>query len=111
MDIQLQAIKGNIVVTLAGRWDSKTSPDVEAQLLPVIQPGSCILLDLTGVSYMSSSGLRTLLILYRSVTEGQGRIVLAGLSERLQDTMLITGFLHHFTVYDTVENGLAALAS
>jgi anti-sigma B factor antagonist len=109
MDISLETRDGVTVARLVGRWDANTAPDIEAAIMPQIGPGCRVLLDLTGVPYMSSAGLRTLLLLYRGVEDNQGRIALAGLGERLRDTMAVTGFLHHFDLYDTVADGLAAL--
>ena len=58
---------------------------------------------------MSSAGLRMLLSTYRQVTSKNGRIVLVGLSEEIQDTMSVTGFLKFFTICTTLESGLATL--
>ncbi|MBN2304432.1 MAG: STAS domain-containing protein [Anaerolineae bacterium] len=111
MDISQEIYDPVIVIHLTGRWDAKTAPNVEDVVSAHIAPECCILLDLAGVDYMSSAGLRTLLLMYRGVNEVGGCIALSGLSDRLQDTMSITGFLHHFDCYGTVEDGLAALRS
>ena len=58
---------------------------------------------------MSSAGLRMLLQLHRQTSSTGGRIILAGLSEELVDTMSATGFLASFSTYETVEAALAAL--
>ena len=65
---------------------------------------------MSGVSYISSIGLRALLLLHRETANQHGRIVLTGLSEMIHDTMFITGFLEFFEAYETYEQGLAALA-
>jgi len=58
---------------------------------------------------MSSAGLRMLLKLYRSVTGDSGQLVLAGISEEIQDTMEVTGFLQFFTTCSSLEEGLKKL--
>ena len=66
---------------------------------------------MSGVSYISSAGLRALLMLYRQMTANDGRVVLAGLTENIKDVMMVTGFLEFFDDYDTLQDGLAALQS
>ena len=109
MDIQTRQVNGIMVVALAGEMDGRTATIVQEQLLPLAQPGCKILLDMSGVTYMSSAGLRLLLLLYRQIASNDGRVVLTGLRESIQDTMLITGFLDFFVAYRTLEEGLAAL--
>ena len=97
------------VVELSGELDANTSPVAQQQILPLATPGSRILLEMSGVSFMSSAGLRLILSMYRQVSAQNGTIALAGLSEDLKDTMSMTGFLSFFTVYDTSESGVRAL--
>jgi anti-sigma B factor antagonist len=97
------------LVTLSGELDANTSPVAQQQILPLAIEGGRILLDMAGVAFMSSAGLRMLLTTYREVVERHGKIALAGLSDDLKDTMSATGFLSFFTVHDDVETGLLAL--
>lgn len=105
----VKTVEQATVVELAGRIDSQTAPEVQRQIFPLIQTGSKIILDMTRVTYMSSAGLRMLAATYQHISDHDGRIVLVGLSERIQDTMSITGFLRYFTICETLPIGLAAL--
>ncbi|HEX3052243.1 MAG TPA: STAS domain-containing protein [Aggregatilineaceae bacterium] len=109
MNIAVQTQQEITMVELTGRWDSNSASEVENLILPLVQPSSCILLDLSAVTYLSSAGLRSLLLIYRRIRDYACPIVLVGLSESLKDVMSITGFLPHFRVYDTAAEGLAAL--
>jgi len=109
MEFQISEAGAVTIVALNGDLDGQTATAVQAQLLPLIHPQCQILLDMRGVPYISSVGLRALLLLYRKTVSVGGRIVLCGLSEMLHDTMLITGFLDFFEAYGTVEEGLQAL--
>ena len=60
------------------------------------------------VHYMSSAGLRMLLVVYRTVSGQGGKVVLTGLSQDLEDTMSLTGFLDFFDHFESVDAGLAA---
>lgn len=97
------------IVDLAGDIDGNTASTVQAQVLPLAASSSRILLNMTKVPYMSSAGLRMLLSVYRQVAAQDGQVVLVGLSEEIQDTMSITGFLDFFTTRNTLEGGCEAL--
>ena len=109
MEINIKTIEEVKVANLTGDIDANTAPSVTEQVLPLAEPGSKILLDMTKVPYMSSAGLRMLLSLYRQTTAKEGKLVLVGLSEDIQDTMSVTGFLDFFTTCETIEEGLAKL--
>jgi anti-sigma B factor antagonist len=104
-----KTIKEVAIVELTGDIDASTAPKIQAQVLPLIESNKKILLDLSDVAYMSSAGLRVLLSLYRQTTAKNGNLVLVGLSEDIEDTMSVTGFLNLFTVCKTLDLGLAAL--
>jgi len=108
MEINIKQVEGITVVELDGRIDGRTAPQVEVEITPLIKPGCKIVLDMTRVDYMSSAGLRTLIMAQRDVSGG-GQLALAGLVERVWDIMSITGFLPFFTTYESVEQALAAL--
>ena len=109
MDINVKTAGPATVVEIVGDIDGKTAPQVQTQVLPLVQPGRRILMDMTQVDYMSSAGLRMLLSTHRTASGTQVRVVLAGLSEEIQDTMAATGFIGFFTLYDTVGAALEGL--
>lgn len=111
MEIGIREEGGVPVAAIAGEIDGKTAPQAQAQLMPVIERAGRVLMDMTGVSYMSSAGLRILLLLYRQATARDGKVVLVGLTDQIRDTMAMTGFLKYFMVCGSVEEGLEALGS
>lgn len=109
MEIDIQALEEVTLVGIAGDVDGNTASAVQQQVLPLAQPGSKLLMNMTKVLYMSSAGLRMLLSLHRQASAQDSKVVLVGLSEEIQDTMSITGFLQFFTTCETLELGLEAL--
>ncbi len=110
MDIEVRT-EGNIAVAvISGEIDSKTAPQAEEKLLPVTGEHNKLILDMTKVTFLSSAGLRTLLLLYRQTTAKNGKIVLVGLSDEIKDTMSMTGFMKFFASEKSLEDGLKALA-
>lgn len=110
MDISITEVGQVAVVTIDGDLDGNTAAQAQSQIIPLAQPDCRILLDMTKVGYMSSAGLRLLLITYRTMSSKGGKVVLVGLSDDLKDTMSLTGFLDFFAHYDSVDDGLKALA-
>ncbi|NJK52667.1 MAG: STAS domain-containing protein [Leptolyngbyaceae cyanobacterium SU_3_3] len=98
------------IVELVGNIDGSTASKVQAQVLPIAETNSRVILDMTQVPYMSSAGLRMLLSVYRQVLAKEGQVVLVGLAEELQDTMSVTGFLDFFTTCATIDEGCTALS-
>ena len=111
MNVELEVMDGVTVATLFGELDSRTAPLVQESLLTLPEPDGKALLDMSGVGYISSAGLRALLMLYRQMTANDGRVALVGLKENIKDVMTVTGFLEFFDDYDTLQEGLAALHS
>jgi anti-sigma B factor antagonist len=109
LDIRVKHVEQITLVEVTGEIDGKTAPQAQAQILPLLEPGCKMLLDMSGVDYMSSAGLRLMLSMHRQATANKGQLVLVGLSEDIKDTMAATGFLNFFATQDTVEAGLTTL--
>ncbi|PTY03839.1 anti-sigma B factor antagonist [Opitutaceae bacterium EW11] len=92
----------HVLVACEGHIDGKTAPELQATLAPLFGEASAIVLDLSKVDYMSSAGLRVLLLVHRQLVAKKGRTVLVGLSESLTETMRITGFLQFFETQPTL---------
>ena len=109
MELNIKTIDHVPVFEIIGDIDGKTAREIQEQILPRLQAGSKMLLDMSQVEYMSSAGLRLLLLIYRQVKGNDGHIALVGLSEEIQDIMSATGFLNHFVTCNTVSEGLNVL--
>jgi anti-sigma B factor antagonist len=110
MEINVKSMDQQVtVVEISGEIDGKTAPAAQEKVVPLTQSGGKLLLDMSKVSYMSSAGLRVLLLLYRQMASNNGQIALVGLSEDIKDTMSVTGFLKFFVTSDTLDSALAAL--
>jgi anti-sigma B factor antagonist len=97
-------------VRLAGSLDGKTSPEVREQMRPLLATYSKIILDLSKVDYLSSAGLRLLLLLYRELSAKKGKLALVGVSEDIRTVMSHTGFLDYFTFAGTQAEAVEAVS-
>ena len=109
MNINVKQVEQITLIEITGDIDGKTAVHAQEQILPLLEPGCKMLLDMSGVDYMSSAGLRLMLSMHRQATANKGQLVLAGLSEDIKDTMAATGFLNFFATQDTVDAGLVTL--
>ncbi|MBE1592595.1 STAS domain-containing protein [Nonomuraea angiospora] len=100
---------GVTVISLDGRLDSETAPQVQQDLQALFPEDGLVVLDLSRTLYMSSAGLRVLLLIYRQAQHGTVRLALTGLSPEVRAIMEATGFLGFFTVVESVEQGVEAL--
>lgn len=111
MEITLNEEQGMVIVQLTGEIDGKTAPEAQAQITTKLTDGVRLLMNMSQVPYMSSAGLRMLLLVYRQVTAKHGCVVLVGLNDDIKDTMEATGFLEHFKTFPSQEEGIADLAN
>lgn len=90
------------VIRVAGQVDSKSSSELRDYLEAEVTAGNAVALELSQVPFMSSAGLRTLLTLYRQTQALGVPLALVALQTPIVDTMKITGFYQHFTVYSSL---------
>jgi anti-sigma B factor antagonist len=111
MEINVRAEQGVTVVQLSGELTWKSAPEAEEQIKQHVQPGCMMILDMSGVSFMASAGLRLLLKVYRTVSGNGGRVMLVGVSDEIRQTMEVTGFLDFFALCDSVNAAITKLTS
>lgn len=110
MQVDVHTEAGATVVEPSGDIDGKTAPDFQAQILALIQPHAQLVLNLARVPFMSSAGLRSMLLVYREAKAKDARVVLTDVNEDIRNSMAATGFLSFFTVRDHVQDALHAVA-
>ncbi len=99
-----------VVVTLKGALDSPTSSTAQANFDRVMRGHRKILLDLSEMSYISSTGLRVLLLAHRCARAADASLALVCPPEDVREVMAATGFLEFFTVYEALETAIEAMA-
>lgn len=109
LTINFETIEPATVIHLIGDIDGSSAPQAQGLIMPLAEPDCKLALQMGGVTYMSSAGLRLLLVIYRSIKGKGGEVVLVGLPADLKDTMEMTGFLDFFQHFDSLDEGLAAL--
>ncbi len=99
--------KDNIdIISIEGSIDSKTAGDLQSQIMGKISETENVLLDLTMVDFVSSAGLRVLLMIYRQIKSKNGKVILVGVSQEISDVMSMTGFINFFEITDTIDQAI-----
>jgi anti-sigma B factor antagonist len=104
MDIKTQDFKRVAVMSVTGRVDSATAPELESQLRMLVDTGKHhIVLDLKDVEYMSSAGLRAMVSTLKAVKRVNGDLRLANPSARVEEVLHLAGLTSIFTMFPTQE--------
>jgi anti-anti-sigma factor len=96
-----------IVLGPVGRIDNDTSPGFQAKLVGL--DGARVLVDLTGVDYISSAGLRALMMASKQSKASAGRLAVASLGPVVKEIFEISRFSLVVQVFDTPVEALEAL--
>ena len=80
-----------LTVTVTGRIDTTTAPELEAGISPYLDGVTRLILDFGGVAYVSSAGLRVLLSLQKKMNQ-QGEMKLVRVGKIVEDVFEVTGF-------------------
>ena len=98
------------VITINGRLDTVTYSMLESRLIPLIDQGNHrILVDCSGMEYVSSTGLRVLLVGLKKITAANGKMVICSLRENIREIFDISGFSQIFKVATGRSEGLKLL--
>ncbi len=109
MKIEEQTVDSVVVVSLDGRVDGSTAPDLEKHISDVVERGDArILLDCSKMDYIGSAGLRIMLVGARKCQQGGGKLMLCTLRATCKSVMESSGFLTMLDYYDTRESALTA---
>ena len=104
------AAQGDVtVVSIAGRIDTVSAPELEGEINRTIDGGTRkILLDFSEVTYISSGGLRVLLATAKKLKNPEDRYGLCCLSADVHKIIRLAGFTSIFSIYETPGEALAA---
>ena len=104
MEIQTEAMKRCELVTVSGRVDSSTAPELEDVLLGLIQSGQKhIVVNLRGTDFISSAGLKALLSALMKVRKMKpsGDVIISEIPPDLKESFKLVGFDRLFKFYDS----------
>ncbi len=91
MNIKKKKDGNTLTVVISGRIDTATAPGASASINESLDDVQSLILDFTGVDYISSAGLRMLLALQKKMMARDG-MKLIGVNDDVNDVFEVTGF-------------------
>jgi len=114
MQVQANRFGTITVVAVSGRIDLEHMPEFQGALDPYISEctdgRAPLLLDFSNVEYISSVGLRALMLFARAVKAQKGRIAIAAMQPIVLEVFKISRFNLVYQIYDSTAAGIAALS-
>jgi anti-anti-sigma factor len=112
VDVTTRQFGSVAVVTPTGRIDQSSASALETALSPLwARPDiASLVLDFSGIEYISSVGLRVLMIAARQMRGRRARIAVTGLQSIVAEIFAISRFNTVLEVFPTVRDALAALS-
>ncbi len=111
MEILEKKIGNVYLISISGNLDAYSVNDVESKLNSLIDAGHVrLVVSLDKLEYISSSGLRILLVTLKKVRKQQGDIRLACLKSNIKEVFDISGFTQLFNISDTEETAIDSFA-
>ncbi len=93
-----------------GRLDATSSPSAEEAFAKSIEKNPKTLVDLSSLEYISSAGLRVLLVAAKRSQQKAGRIAIFGLTDNVREVFEISGFSALFRIFDTEAEAIVFLS-
>jgi anti-sigma B factor antagonist len=110
MEYRIETIKDVTVVKLKGAFDRSSRGSLEMELLSLVRYRSRLIFDLSGVDFISSTGLRLLLDIHRRCEQQNAHMALTGLSDPVREVLSMTGIgSSGLLICETLEEGMDAL--
>ena len=97
MNVTIQEQDGNMVAILEGNLNTAAAAETERAMNPLNDvEGKDIIIDCTGLEYISSAGLRIFLGILQNTQEKGGHVYIKGVNDAVNDIFTITGFSNIF---------------
>ena len=93
-----KTIGDEILVALTGRLDTASSPELEAELNELLPMKKPITIDMAGLDYISSAGLRVILMAQKQVNSNASSMKIVNVNEIIMEIFEMTGFVDILTI-------------
>ena len=110
MEITIDKVDNQTVVSLSGRIDSTAAVEFEEKLIEVIDGGvNTMVVDFLRIQFISSAGLRVLLLAAKKVKPYGGKLLLCNMSKEVREVFDISGFSSIFDIHGSVSDAVQAI--
>jgi len=106
--VHARAVGAATVIAVSGELDIHTAPDLTEVLRPAIAAGQPVIVDLTDVTFMDSSGLSVFVTALKRAREAGTTLVLVVSEPRVMRVFSITGIDTLIDIHATLDSALSA---
>jgi anti-anti-sigma factor len=111
MNVTTEVTKRAVIHRLSGRLDTASSPAAEQAILQALRPDqSRVILDMRNVDYVSSAGLRVVLLAAKQAKSAQGTLALFGMQPGVREVFDISGFSRILSILPGEAEAIAQVA-
>jgi anti-sigma B factor antagonist len=110
MDISEDRKADAVILALSGKLDATTAKTFEDRILGVINSGTQrLVVDLSQLDYVSSSGLRVFILAAKRLQTVDGKIVLCSMKDHVRQVFDLAGFSSMLSIYGSREEAIKGL--
>ncbi len=109
MNHEIREESGAVIVALEGDVDLQSSPDARKVLLECVGRKKPVLVDLSGVGYIDSSGVASLVESLQTARKFGSNLILVAVSEGALRVLQLARLDKVFTICDSIEDGLGQI--
>ncbi|CAI6081371.1 STAS domain-containing protein [Cohnella sp. JJ-181] len=112
MNLTAKATDGVAILSIEGRLDGQNASEAEAAFAGLAAEGhSRFVLDFSALQYISSAGLRVVLVAAKKTKAIKGSLICAGMNEAVREVFEMSGLLGILETADTADEAAGRLAS
>lgn len=112
MGINAERAGGTVIAKADGRIDSSNSREFHSELEAVIADSdTAVVLDFEDVAYISSAGMRVILLTAKSLQQSGTEFVLCSMDDSIREVFMISGFDKIIAIHNSRAEALSAVGA
>jgi len=109
MEMKQREENGVAIIYPIGNLDFNHATTFQEDLTKIVEGGAHkVLIDFVELSFISSAGLRVLIVISKLLQQKNGTLALSSMNEQIQEVFSISGFHKLFSIYQTEAEALAS---
>ncbi len=110
MEVTTRQKDGVLIAELTGKLDTSTSGSAQDKLVQCVKDGETkIILNLKDLEYVSSAGLRVILVISKLLQGNKGEFRLCSPNEIVEEVLKISGFNSLLRIFDTEQDAIDSI--
>jgi len=110
MEIKIEKKDDLTIISLVGRLDTISAEELKNEIVPLIKNGGKkIIFNFVNLDYISSAGLRILLVATKMMKEKEGLLILCNINDFINEIFEISGFNQILSITNTFEEALVSI--